>query len=138
MAELAAIGVTHPAEQRRIIATDIHNIAVRSRQEGVDFAERLYTLAQKRGFQKAAAAAPAPGVPPMDASGATVAVPVFEQAPVRLQSGRDNAMTIGSAGAAPPTRLSVAKIAEMNEAQFDALVSRMKGDPTALRDLLGH
>lgn len=131
--ELTKIGVTDPAEQQRIIGTDIHNIAVRSRQEGANFAERLYALAEARGYQKTApAAAPAAAptgiaIPPLDAPAAE-----------RAAAARDNATTIGSLGAAPPTRLSVAKIAEMNDKDFAALVSRYEKSGADIRDLMGY
>ncbi len=133
--ELAAIGVADPAEQERIIGMDVHAIAARSRQEGGDFADRLYKLAQARGYEKATpAAAAAP------ADGASIAIPPLAapSAAARAQAGRDNAVTIGSGGAAPPARLSVDKIANMSEGQFSALLARMQGDPQALRDLMGN
>lgn len=127
--ELAAIGVTDPAERQRIIAQDVTNIANRARQEGANFAERLFTLAVKRGFEKAApTAAATPAIPALDA----------EPAVDRTASARDNATTIGSLGAAPPTRLSVAKIADMNEAQFAALTERLRKEPGALERLMGE
>lgn len=151
--ELTALGVLDPVEQSRILGQDIQNIAVRARQEGANFAERLYALAQRRGYQKTAAATT--GVPAIDgsqttspaaarqpaasvaAAAPTLDIPAADPA-TRLRHGRENATTIGAAGTAPPTRLSAAQIADMSEAQFSALLGRMEGNPTLLRDLLGH
>lgn len=130
-AELTAIGVTDPAQQAQIIGQDIHAIAVRAQQEGANFPARLFGLAQHRGYAKAAPAAPA--IPPMDAT----PPPAMDHA-ARIQAGRDNSTTIGTAGAAPATRLSVAKIADMNETQFAALLKSFEGNPAALRQLMGE
>ena len=124
-AELEAIGVTDPAEQQRIIGTDITNIAARARQEGANFAERLYTLATKRGFQKPGA------IPPIDAA---TSDPVERQT-----AARDNATTLSAVnGGGPGSRLSVEKISNMSDRQFEAFYSKIKDDPDALRDLMGH
>lgn len=126
-AELAAIGVVDPVRQAQIMGQDISNIAAAARQEGANFAERLYALAQQRGFKKPEA----PAIPAIDA---TPADPVERQT-----TARENATTISSVnGGGPAARLSVQKIADMSEKQFDALVSKLKDDPQALRDLMGH
>ena len=138
-AELEKIGVTDPAERRRILGNDIQQIAIRARQEGADFAERLYGLAEARGFKKAAPVAADPGavtvggvvVPPLEPAGTPSAAAV-----ARAVAGRENSTTIGSMGAAPGVRLSAARIADMPEAQFAALKDRM--NPAELRALLGE
>lgn len=131
LAELQALGITDPGQQQQIMAQDIHNIAVTARQQGADFAERLYNLAVKRGFKATPAAA---SIPALDAD----AEEVPSTPAARREAARDNATTIGSVGAAPPARLSVEKIANMNDKQFEAFVKRFEGNPEALRDLLGH
>lgn len=130
-AQLTRIGVTDPAEQMRIIGSDITSVVARARQEGANFAERLYGLAQEFGFKKAATASNGVVIPPIDAP---VADPVERQT-----AARDNATTISSVnGGGPSARLSVQKIADMPEKQFAALVSKLQDDPLALRDLMGH
>lgn len=135
--ELEKIGVPDPSERARILGQNIVEIAARARQDGADFAERLFSLAEARGF-KAKAPVVAPGattvggiaIPPMEA---TIDAPA---AATRVANGRENSTTIGSLGAAPPTRLSVEKIANMGDAEFEALVSKMtKGERM---NLLGH
>jgi hypothetical protein len=130
--ELEAIGVTNPTERERIIANDITAIAQRARVEGANFAERLFRAAEKRGFKKAAPAAAAadPAIPPLDAPAAARIDTV--------QRGRDNSTSIGSLGSAPAVRMSVEKIANMNDRDFAVLLKKMEGNPTALRDLMGH
>lgn len=149
--ELEAIGVMDANERERIIGNDVNAIAHRALQEArqgrsdANFAERLFKAAQKRGFAKAAPAPPAAdpaavaaaAIPPLDAE-IDPTPPVAVDRATRIAQGRDNATTIGSLGAAPPARLSVEKIANMDERQFAALIKRMEGNPTALRDLMGH
>lgn len=136
--ELETIGVTDPTERERIIAQDVNQIAHRSRREGANFAERLYKVALSRGFAKAAPAAPAapasPVIPALDA----IPAPAPAERAARLEEGRENSTTIGSLGSAPGVKLSVAKIADMSDSQFAALLKKMEGNPTALRDLMGH
>lgn len=126
-AELEQIGITDPNERARIIGQDVANIAARTRQEGGDFAARLFAVAKARGFKAT------PAVPALDAAPASIPEPA-----ARIAAGRENSTTIGSAGSAPPARLSVEKIANMPDAQFAALVGKLKGDPGAFRDLMGH
>lgn len=134
-AELEAIGVTDPMQRAQIIGSDVQQIALRARQEGANFAERLFKTAEARGFKKIAPASTGTTiggvvVPPMEA---TIDAPA---AVTRVNNGRENSTTIGSLGAAPPTRLSVEKIANMGEAEFEALVSKMtKGERI---NLLGY
>jgi hypothetical protein len=125
--ELTILGITDPREQQRVLAQDIEAIAIRTRQNGENFAEKLYQLAQERGFQKPAAAPAVAEIPPIE-------VPPIA---MRQQAGRENSMTIGSAGTAPPTKLSVDKIANMSEKEFAVLMRRMEGNPAALRSLMG-
>lgn len=123
--ELAASGVTDPNAQREIVGQNVAQIAARARADGANFAERLYALAQVRGFAKAAP------TPTLDAA------PALDQAE-RVAAGRESAVTIGSIGAAPPTRLSPEKIANMSDRDFGILVGKLKGDPAALRRLMGE
>lgn len=130
-AQLTAIGVTDPAEQMRIIGSDITNVAARARQEGANFAARLYDLAQQFGFKKEAVASNGAVIPPIDAAAADL----IEQ----KTAARDNATTLSAVnGGGPGPRLSVAEIAKMTEKQFDAFTTKLKeGDPEAFRNLMG-
>lgn len=135
--ELSAIGVGDPQERERIIASDVNAIFQRARQEGASPAERLFNASVQRGYAKAV---PPPVIPPLEAPvAAPVAAPVVDNRAARLEEARENATTIGSLGAAPPAKLSVAKIAEMDDSAFEALVNKMRASGgTALRDLMGH
>lgn len=127
-AELEAAGIADPAVREGIINGDVTQIALKSRQEGANFPERLYNIALKRGFQKAPVA---PAVPPLDP---VASAPTQAQ---RAEQGRQNATTIGSVGAAPPAALTAEKIASMPDHEFAAYMDKIKGNPTAVRQLLG-
>lgn len=129
-AELEAIGINDPNERNRIIAGDVTQIAAKSRQDGVNFAERLYNLSVKRGFTKTPAA---PVVPAIDAD-----APLPDRA-ARAETGRQNATTLAGVGAAAPPRLSPEKIASLSDGAFDAIITKMReGNSNALKDLMGH
>lgn len=132
-AELEQIGIMDAAERRRIIGTDIFNIAQRARQEGADFADRLYKVATARGYKKATAAVPA-----LDAALQEPDLDAVEATATRQAAARDSSTTIGSIGSAPPTRLSAEKISNMSERDFSVLLKRMEGNPAALRELMGN
>lgn len=134
-AQLVAVGITDPVERDRIIRNDVSSIAWRAKNEGADFAERMFKVAESYGYAKPAPPEPAaPVIPPMDAEPA----PVADRA-VRSAAARENATTIGSLGAAPPTRLSPDKIANLSDSEFAALTERLRArGGSALRDLMGH
>ena len=127
-AELEAVGITDPAQREALIMQDVTQIAQAARQQGVNYAERLYNVALKRGFQKATET---PAIPALDAA------PPALDAIQRAQRGRDSATTISAAGTAAPVALSPERIASMSDAQFSAYISKIKGDPAALRNLMG-
>lgn len=130
-AELERVGVLDPNERAKIIGSDIQAIATRARAEGADFAARLYGVAEARGFKKAAPAETTAAIPALDAP-----LPLPDAAE-RIEHGRQNSMTLGSVGAAPPARLSVEKIANMPEKDFAVLYEKIKHDPVKLRELMG-
>ena len=136
-AELEAIGIIDRNERERIIGQDVNAIAVKGRQDGVNFAERLYKTAMARGFAKVAPARevaaeviPAkPVIPPMDAAPARAA---------RIEQGLDNATTIGSLGAAPPARMSVERLTAMSEGEFNAFKDKFLAKGGDIREILGY
>jgi hypothetical protein len=139
--ELTAIGIADPAERQKIINGDVTSIAVNAKNAGANFAERLFRAAQTRGWQKKAPTATAPlaeqpVIPPLEVTAPAVVDPDARAA--RVAAGRENSITIGSLGSAPPARLSVEKIANMSEADFAKFITRFEGNPNALRDLMGH
>ena len=113
-AELEALGMTDRAARQRTITSDVQAIARKAREEGVNPAERFYNVAVQRGFAKAAKPASAPAAPA--------------------------ARTISAAPAArgAPLRLTAETIANMPDAQFEAIYGRLKTNPAALRQLMGH
>lgn len=127
-ADLLALGITDPLERGRIMASDITNIAAKSRQDGVNFGKRIYDVAVARGFKKADAA---PVIPAIDAA--------LPDRAARIENGRANATTIAGVGSATPQPLSPERIANMSDDQFAVYIDKIgKGGKTALRDLLGH
>ena len=128
--ELSKLGITDPVQQAQVLGQDLHAIAQQTRMVGGDFARTLYALAQARGFKKAA---PVAAVPPLNAT--LTADPAV--AAERLRRGQASAATLGTAGAAPGVRMTPEQIANLSEAQFGALIDKMRGDPAALRQLLG-
>lgn len=131
--ELAELGITDPARRQQVINEDITTIAQTARRDGVNFAERLYKQAVRRGFQKAppAVAAPAaPVIPPLDAELAAV------DRAARIEEGRANATTIGSLGAAPARTMSVEQILNLPDERFLELAQKMR-EGGRLQDLMG-
>lgn len=128
-AELTAIGITDPLEQKRIIDNDIVGIAMKSRQDGVNFGERVFKTAVARGFK---AAPKETVIPPIDSE-----TPLPDRA-ARIENGRENATTISNVGARTAPALSPERISNMSEAQFEQVYNKVKGNPAALRQLMGH
>lgn len=120
-------------KQQAAIASDITSIAMQARATGENFAEQMYQVAQSFGYQKKAAEAAAPVIPPLSAG-----LPPTERA-ARAETARANSATIANVGASTPIGLTPDRIANMPEAEFQKYVEgvRAKGG-TALRDLMGH
>lgn len=135
--ELEAIGVTDPNERERIIGTDVNAIAIKGRQDNVNFASRLYAAAVKRGFQKAApievVVPTASIIPPLDAE----VVPVATTRAARIEEGRENSMTLSGVGAAPPTRMTPDQIGSMDDKAFETLYAKVKDNPAMMRQIFG-
>lgn len=131
--ELMELGITDPARRQQVINEDITTIAQTARRDGVNFAERLYKQAVRRGFQKAPPAAvtpTAPVIPPLDAELAAV------DRAARIEEGRANATTIGSLGAAPARTMSVEQILNLPDERFLELAQKMR-EGGRLQDLMG-
>lgn len=125
--ELADLGVIDAAQREAQVADDITRIAIASRKEGVNFAERLYKQAVRRGFAKTAPAAEAPVataaavvIPPLDDELAAV------DREARAEEGRRNSTTIGTLGSAPPGKMSVEAILALPDEQWDVMIKRMR------------
>ena len=136
--ELEAIGITDSARRDQIINNDVSEIAHLARREGANFPERLFKAAQKRGFVQAApppppATAAAPVIPPLDAE----IDPAVAARATAAETARYNATTLSGVGAAPPARLSVARLADMSEAQFAAFYGSIKDNPAKMREVFG-
>lgn len=137
--ELFEAGWTDPAQRAQIMNQEVTQIADKARSENKNFAERLYNMAAKRGFQKTPPPAPvavtptapaAPVIPPLDPD---LHVPTPAD---RAEAGRANAATIGSIGSAPPARLTVERILALPDDQFQIVVARMKAAGT-INELMG-
>lgn len=131
--ELMELGITDPGRRQEVINEDITTIAQTARRDGVNFAERLYKQAVRRGFQKAPPAVvtpAAPVIPPLDAELAAV------DRAARIEEGRANATTIGSLGAAPARTMSVEQILNLPDERFLELAQKMR-EGGRLQDLMG-
>lgn len=136
--ELADLGVADAAQREAQVADDITRIAIASRKEGVNFAERLYKQAVRRGFAKTAPVAEAAAAP----AGAAVVIPPLDDElaavdrEARAEEGRRNSTTIGTLGSAPPGRMSVERILSLPDEEFQALYQRMKAQGR-IQELMG-
>lgn len=129
--ELTGIGITDANKRKEIIGNDLLDIAARSRADGTNFGERLYSLALTRGFSPKPKE---PEIPPLDAE--PEALP---DRAARAEQGRDNSVTIGRMGAPVPRLLTPQQIIDMDDSQFAKVIDGMrKKGPNAIRDLMGH
>lgn len=135
-AELTIYGVANPAERRRMIFAEERDLVSRAIREGRSPAEVVYKLAQGRGFAPPAANGAAgsgaaqngtsnglaSGGPPATAANATAnaATPNVTEEIARIQAGQAAGKTL-SAGGSTPATLSVQALADMSEAEFEAL-----------------
>lgn len=127
--QLQASGMDNPIQRRQWIDNEAHQIAVRAVQMNKNFAQMIYDIASATGYTKAAAPAPeaAPAAPAVDP-----AARLEQQA-----RGQQQARSLGNArGSAPPPALTAQRLAEMTEAQFNAMVEKMS--PAQMRDLFGN
>jgi hypothetical protein len=133
--ELHAIGITEPAHLEQVLRTEVAQLATHARQSGKHFGRMLYDIARLRGYQPAAAAAPAPPAPSPAPSPTPPAAPPDRVAMARR--GADMASGLGSGGSAPRGELTPSALAEMSEAEFEAVYNKMKGNSAALRQAFG-
>ena len=132
--QLRLIGVEDEARISQTIRQDVQGLANLARQQGRNFAEMLYGLAQANGFQKKApgASATAPVTPKP-----SPAVDV-DSAAERLIRGAEMATTLGAGGGAPAGEAAPAAIAAMSDAEFAKLYAKVqKNGGAAMRQLFG-
>ena len=130
-AQLEALGVADPAARQQMLANEVAQIAIQTRQQGRNFAETLYRLAKASGY---AVAQPAPS-PVADAIEAP-ATPAERQA-ATIERGKAMSATVGSVGTAPATKLSPERIANMSDREFSAVYAKIAKDPAAMREMFG-
>jgi hypothetical protein len=126
---LHLMGITDPAQVQAQIAMDVRSLANMSRERGANFAETLYKLAGANGYRKADVAPATPAVPAQTAAPANAAE--------RLVRGQEMATTLGATGAAPRGEPAPQALANMSDAEFAKYYEKVRGNPAALRDLLG-
>lgn len=142
--ELVDLGIVDPAHRQREINNMVTAVALKARQDGANFAERLYRQALRRGFVKSTPAtaplSPAPEIvsggviPPLDSAPSPAAARA-----ARVEEGRDNSMTIGTVGAAPPGRISLEKLSSLPDEQFAKVMERARANGIgSVMDILGH
>jgi hypothetical protein len=103
--ELKTMGLDE-AQARHTVAQEEYNIALKSLQDGVNPAQRIYEIAALRGYQKKATAE----VPKKDLS--------------VIEKGQKNAKV--SASATPEGELSLEALAEMDDEEFAAAWAKLK------------
>ena len=114
--QLQAIGMDNPLERKAWIDNEAQQIAVGSVQRRTNFAKAIYDLAVVSGYTKAAPAPAADPTPAVDPAAR------LEQ----QRQGQQQARSLGSArGSAPPPALTAQRLAEMPEAQFNAMLEKM-------------
>lgn len=141
--QLEAMGYTNPAEINWIIWNDVTAMAQRARHIGQNFGEMVYRQAQALGYQKAAPAAAAPAAAPDLAALAAAPTPPAAAPDVAArvaaaQRGAEMAGGLGGAGAAPKGELTPQALANMSEAEFAAMYSKLQGNPAAMRQMFGE
>jgi hypothetical protein len=120
--ELAAVGITAPAEVNAAIAQDSLGLARMAQQRGVNFGRALYDMALARGYTPPVASEQ-PSAPAVD--------PV-----ARATRGADMAAGLPS-GTAPRGEPTAQALANMSEAQFAAYLAKVGKNPTAIRAIFG-
>lgn len=130
--QLQAIGMDNPLERRNWIDNEARQIAVRAVQTGKNFAQMIYATAAASGYTKAPAASAEDA-----AAAAAGAAAVDPAARLEIQrQGQQQARSLGTArGSAPPPALTAQRLAEMPEAQFNAMLEKMT--PGQKRQLFG-
>ena len=127
--QLNAMGYTNPAEVNAMIGNDVTAMAHHARRSGQNFGEMLYKQAQVMGYQAAAPAAASPAAPAAPDVAARVAA---------AQRGAEMAGGLGGAGSAPKGELTPQSLANMTEAEFAAMYSKLRGNPAAMRQMFGE
>ena len=128
-AELEAMGYADPAYRTQLIANDAFAMANAARQQGGNFAQRVFALAKSRGF--------APKAPEPSPAAPALAAPETPTREAAQERGREMAMSLGSAGGAPRGALTADALARMSDADFAKTLDAAKKDPNAMRALFG-
>jgi len=123
--------VEDAAQISQAIRSDVQGLANLARQQGRNFAEMLYGLAEANGFQRGSQSAAPPAAakaPPVNA----------ESAAERLIRGQDMATTLGDGGGAPAGEVAPSAIASMSDEEFSKLYLNVKKKGgAAMRNLFG-
>lgn len=118
--ELMAMGAT-PEQVRDTLFAEVRQIAGQAWQAGVPAAQRIYQLAQARGY-----AAPAPGAAPV-AGAQPAAAPAAQPAPaavlatVRAQNGASRSLSTASGGAAAQ-ELNAEALLALSDEEFEKVL----------------
>lgn len=121
--ELLLNGVPESQINRAIQADELAIVRA-AIASGVSPAERVFQMAKLRGF--------APKLPP--AAAATSPVENAADRTARIQAGQSAARSLSGAGGAPASEMSLERLAEMSEAEFEAYAAQ---NPKRLAALMG-
>jgi hypothetical protein len=127
------MGMTDAAQRQQAIRNDVAQIAATAQQRGVNFGEMLYSLARAQGYTPKEAAQAA-----AIEQAATAQPTQAERQVATIERGRAMSQTLGTAGTAPPTRLTPEKIASMSDAEFSKVYAKVAKDPAAMRQMFGE
>lgn len=134
---LQAAGINDPVDMQNRLQAEVMQTAAMAYQQGRSFGDVLYKLAGAHGYSPGATAAPAA------TEAQAAAVPITTPKPAataaeRLIRGQDMATTLGATGGAPRGELAPQAIANMSDADFDVLYSKVKTQGgQAMRNLFG-
>ena len=109
--EFALMGVADPAQRNMMLNQEALNIAASALQRGENPAAVIYALAKERGYTATQAVAQAQTQAPAAVSG--------EARIQTLAKGQAQAASLGSSRGTAPPALSVQRLLEMDEAEFD-------------------
>ena len=113
-AELRAIGIGDPATRHRFIAEYEASIIQSAASQGVNVAERMYSLAKSLGYT----------AKPADDKMTDDKMTEIEKKLDTIAAGQSASKSIGSGGgSAPPAKMTLAALSSMSDAEFEAYTS---------------